>query len=93
MKGGSIEPHPTENALIINYTLEATVFNEPGDAMLEKSKVIFTFPITSDSYVYFQSGMNEYLLTAKSCALNLQWSTTHTKTTFHWSSLIVCVRE
>lgn len=39
LKGGSIEPHPTENALIINYTLEATVFNEPGDAMLEKSKV------------------------------------------------------
>ncbi|XP_055301078.1 kinesin-associated protein 3 [Sitodiplosis mosellana] len=38
LKGGSIEPHPTENALIINYTLEATVFNEPGDAMLEKSK-------------------------------------------------------
>lgn len=39
LKGGIIEPHPTENALIINYTLEATVFNEPGDAMLEKSKV------------------------------------------------------
>lgn len=41
LKGGSIEPHPTENALIINYTLEATVFNEPGDAMLEKSKVLW----------------------------------------------------
>ncbi|XP_031627665.1 kinesin-associated protein 3 isoform X1 [Contarinia nasturtii] len=38
LKGGSIEPHPSENAIIINYTLEATVFNEPGDAMLEKSK-------------------------------------------------------
>lgn len=41
LKGGSIEPHPTENALIINYTLEATVFSEPGDPMIEKSKVLY----------------------------------------------------
>ncbi|KAJ6599380.1 Kinesin-associated protein 3, partial [Pseudolycoriella hygida] len=36
-KGGSIEPHPTEKAIILNYTLEAKVFGEPGDPMLEDS--------------------------------------------------------
>lgn len=39
LKGGTIEPHPTENALIFNYKVEATVFGEPGDPMLEESKV------------------------------------------------------
>ena len=39
-RGGSIEPHPTEKALIVNYKLEAAVFGEPGDPMLEEKKVI-----------------------------------------------------
>lgn len=38
-KGGTIEPHPTEKALIVNYKLEAAVFGEPGDPMLEDRKV------------------------------------------------------
>lgn len=38
-KGGTIEPHPTENALIVNYKLEAAVFSEPDDPMLEQKKV------------------------------------------------------
>ncbi|EAT46662.1 AAEL002152-PA [Aedes aegypti] len=37
-KGGTIEPHPTEKALIVNYKLEAAVFGEPGDPMLEDRK-------------------------------------------------------
>ncbi|XP_055614070.1 kinesin-associated protein 3 [Uranotaenia lowii] len=37
-KGGTIEPHPTEKALIVNYKLEAAVFGEPGDPMLEDKK-------------------------------------------------------
>lgn len=39
MKGGILEPHPTENAIILNYKVEATVFGEPGDKMVEESKV------------------------------------------------------
>lgn len=37
-KGGTIEPHPTDKALIVNYKLEAAVFGEPGDPMLEDKK-------------------------------------------------------
>lgn len=39
LKAGSIEPHPSEKAIILNYKLEATVFGDPGDPMLEESKV------------------------------------------------------
>lgn len=38
-KGGSIEPHPTDKALIVNYQLEATVFGDPNNPMLEEKKV------------------------------------------------------
>lgn len=41
LKAGSIEPHPSEKAIILNYKLEATVFGDPGDPMLEESKVRF----------------------------------------------------
>ena len=34
MKGGSIDVHPTEKALIVNYELEATILGEMGDPML-----------------------------------------------------------
>lgn len=37
-KGGLIEPHPTEKALIVNYKLEAAVFSEPENPMLEEKK-------------------------------------------------------
>uniref|UniRef100_A0A182QJ16 Kinesin associated protein kap n=1 Tax=Anopheles farauti TaxID=69004 RepID=A0A182QJ16_9DIPT len=37
-KGGTVEPHPTEKALIVNYKLEAAVFGDPGDPMLEDKK-------------------------------------------------------
>uniref|UniRef100_A0A6B2EDZ3 Putative kinesin associated protein kap n=1 Tax=Phlebotomus kandelakii TaxID=1109342 RepID=A0A6B2EDZ3_9DIPT len=37
-KGGTIEPHPTERAIIVHYKLEAAVFGEPGDPMLEEKK-------------------------------------------------------
>lgn len=40
-KGGSIEPHPTDKALIVNYQLEATVFGDPNNPMLEEKKVSF----------------------------------------------------
>lgn len=38
-KGGCIEPHPTDKALIVNYQLEATVFGEPNNPMIEEKKV------------------------------------------------------
>ena len=34
VKGGSIDVHPTEKALIVNYELEATILGEMGDPML-----------------------------------------------------------
>jgi hypothetical protein len=46
-KGGSIEPHPTEKALIVNYKLEAAVFGEPGDPMLEDKKVSLSIDKTN----------------------------------------------
>lgn len=46
-KGGSIEPHPTDKALIVNYQLEATVFGEPNNPMLEEKKV------SPDIYLFF----------------------------------------
>lgn len=58
-KGGSIEPHPTEKAIILNYTLEAKVFGEPGDPMLEDSKVIstlaFLYELRHHHNIYHQS--------------------------------------
>uniref|UniRef100_A0A1B0FLF9 Uncharacterized protein n=1 Tax=Glossina morsitans morsitans TaxID=37546 RepID=A0A1B0FLF9_GLOMM len=38
-KGGSIEPHPSDRALIVNYQLEATVFGDPNNPMLGEKKV------------------------------------------------------
>lgn len=41
-KAKAIEPHPTENAIIVNYKLEAAVFGDPDQAMLEEKKVQLT---------------------------------------------------
>uniref|UniRef100_A0A1B0BHR6 Uncharacterized protein n=1 Tax=Glossina palpalis gambiensis TaxID=67801 RepID=A0A1B0BHR6_9MUSC len=38
-KGGSIEPHPSDKALIVNYQLEATVFGDPNNPMLGEKKL------------------------------------------------------
>ena len=38
VKGGSIDVHPTEKALIVNYELEATILGEMGDPMLGERK-------------------------------------------------------
>lgn len=79
LKGGSIEPHPSENALIINYTLEATVFNEPGDAMLEKSKVFIymlcmTYLCFAVSSMFVFIGVTLILHIVNVLCVDLQWS-------------------
>ena len=38
MKGGNIDVHPTEKALVVNYELEATILGEMGDPMLGERK-------------------------------------------------------
>ncbi|KAK3087402.1 hypothetical protein FSP39_005444 [Pinctada imbricata] len=38
VKGGSIDVHPTEKALVVNYELEATILGELGDPMLREWK-------------------------------------------------------
>ncbi|GAB1600302.1 kinesin-associated protein 3-like isoform X1 [Argonauta hians] len=38
VKCGSIDVHPTEKALVVNYELEATILGELGDAMLGERK-------------------------------------------------------
>lgn len=38
VKGGSIDVHPTEQALIVNYEVEATILGELGDPMLGERK-------------------------------------------------------
>jgi len=37
-KGGSLEVHPTEKALIVQYEVEATILGEMGDPMLGERK-------------------------------------------------------
>lgn len=52
-KGGSIEPHPTDKALIVNYQLEATVFGDPNNPMLEEKKVsCFLFIFITSFFLY-----------------------------------------
>ncbi|KAK7502598.1 hypothetical protein BaRGS_00006173 [Batillaria attramentaria] len=38
VKGGSVDVHPTEKALVVNYELEATILGEMGDPMLGERK-------------------------------------------------------
>lgn len=38
VKGGSIDVHPTEKALVVHYELEATILAETGDPMLGERK-------------------------------------------------------
>jgi len=38
VKGGSIDVHPTEKALVVNYELEATILAETGNPMLGERK-------------------------------------------------------
>jgi len=38
VKGGSIDVHPTQKALVVNYELEATILAETGNAMLGERK-------------------------------------------------------
>ncbi|XP_006812486.1 kinesin-associated protein 3-like [Saccoglossus kowalevskii] len=38
VKGGNIDVHPTEKALVVNYELEATILGELGDPMLGERK-------------------------------------------------------
>lgn len=38
VKGGAIDVHPTELALIVNYEVEATILGELGDPMLGEKK-------------------------------------------------------
>lgn len=47
-KGGSIEPHPTDKALIVNYQLEAAVFGEPNNPMVEEKRVSLLIESISD---------------------------------------------
>lgn len=39
VKVGSLDVHPTEKALVVNYELEATILGQLGDAMLGDKKV------------------------------------------------------
>ena len=38
VKGGSIDVHPTEKAIVVNYEVEATILGEMGDPMLGERK-------------------------------------------------------
>ena len=40
MKVGSLDVHPTEKAIVINYELEATILGQLGDPMLGDKKVL-----------------------------------------------------
>lgn len=38
VKGGNIDVHPSEKALIVHYEVEATILGEMGDPMLGERK-------------------------------------------------------
>ena len=38
VKAGTIDVHPTEKAIVVNYELEATILGELGDPMLGEKK-------------------------------------------------------
>lgn len=38
IKGGSIDAHPTEKALIVHYEVEATILGEFGNPMIGEKK-------------------------------------------------------
>ena len=38
VKGGAIDVHPTDNAIVVNYELEATILGEGGDPMMGEKK-------------------------------------------------------
>lgn len=38
VKGGNIDVHPSEKALIVHYEVEATILGETGDPMLGERK-------------------------------------------------------
>ena len=38
MKGGTIDVHPNENALVVNYELEAVILGEMGEPMMGERK-------------------------------------------------------
>uniref|UniRef100_A0A4W5LS18 Uncharacterized protein n=1 Tax=Hucho hucho TaxID=62062 RepID=A0A4W5LS18_9TELE len=38
VKGGSLDVHPTEKALVVQYEVEATILGETGDEMLGDRK-------------------------------------------------------
>lgn len=43
VKVGSLDVHPTEKALVVNYELEATILGQLGDAMLGDKKVSLAY--------------------------------------------------
>lgn len=45
MRSGSLDVHPTEKALVVNYDVEALILGELGDPMLGDRKVIYIFLI------------------------------------------------
>lgn len=55
VKAGSIDVHPTEKAIVVNYELEATILGELGDPMLgekkECQKIIRLKSLTSTSNI------------------------------------------
>nr|KAG5710596.1 hypothetical protein BaRGS_013242 [Batillaria attramentaria] len=52
VKGGSVDVHPTEKALVVNYELEATILGEMGDPMLGERKECQKIRIHVYMYMY-----------------------------------------
>ena len=45
VRSGTLDVHPTEKALVVNYDVEALILGELGDPMLGDRKVRFIFNI------------------------------------------------
>ena len=57
IRGGQIDVHPTEKALIVNYSIEATVLDEFQNTMIgdkkDAQKMYVVFETKSFSFIFF----------------------------------------
>jgi hypothetical protein len=66
VKGGNIDVHPVEKALVVNYELEATILGEQGDPMLGERKECQKMLVTHFSLIFFI-----YFIFFNSCRISI----------------------
>lgn len=53
VRSGTLDVHPTEKALVVNYDVEALILGELGDPMLGDRKVRYLKRLYSNYGIYY----------------------------------------